>query len=54
MSLSGILCSVYCNKNTKVVVINVYSSYLQQDGELILNISLETSYESTHSKLTMF
>ena len=31
MSFSGILCSVYCrtiNKNTNVVVVNVYSSYL--------------------------
>ena len=32
-------------KNTEVVVINIYSSYLQQNGELILNISLETSYD---------
>ena len=30
------------NKNTKEVVdINIYSCYLQQNGELVLNISVE-------------
>ena len=30
------------NKNTKDVVINIYCNYLQQNGELILNILQET------------
>ena len=29
------------NKNTEVVDINIYSRYLQQNGELVLNISVE-------------
>ena len=33
------------NKITEVVIINIYSSYLQQNGELTLNISLETGYD---------
>ena len=30
------------NKNTVVAVINIYCNYLQQNGELILNILQET------------
>ena len=30
------------NKNTVVAVINIYCKYLQQNGELILNILQET------------
>ena len=29
------------NKNTEVAVINIYCNYLQQNGELILNILQE-------------
>ena len=30
------------NKNTEVAVINIYCNYLQQNGELILDILQET------------
>ena len=33
------------NKNTVVAVINIYCNYLQQNGELILNILQETIYD---------
>jgi len=36
------------DKNTEAVVINIYSSYLQQNGELILNILPETSYDKPY------
>ena len=42
-----------CFKNL-TVVINMYSNWLQQDGELIFDISLKTSYDNISSKASKY
>ena len=41
-------------KKTLAVVINIYSNWLQQNGELIFDISLETSYDNISMKLSEY
>ena len=39
---------------TLAVVINIYSSWLQQNGELTIDISLETSYDNIFLKASKY